>query len=128
MEEESPTTWVLTITYLRLGRHIRHVRMGSRAFKRSCVKCYNDFPRCDLRKPLHKNFFSIMGISKRHVHREQNQRIRQHLHQLTAASTWWCGPRTVRVRSKRLLDFPRVPVTPGTPLHFFALLPPERPQ
>ena len=27
-----------------------------------------------------------------------------------------------------MLAFPRVPVTPGTPLHFFAMLPPERPQ
>ena len=48
------------------------------------------------------------------------------LHQSTAASTWWCDP--VWVGSKWLLAFPRVPVTPGTPLHFFAMLPPERPQ
>ena len=38
------------------------------------------------------------------------------LHQSTAASTWWCGPRPVWVGSKWLLAFPRVPVTPGTPL------------
>ena len=38
------------------------------------------------------------------------------LHQSTAASMWWCGPRPVWVGSKRLLAFPRVPVTPGTPL------------
>ena len=37
-------------------------------------------------------------------------------------------PDTVWVGSKWLLDFPRVPVTPGTPLHFFAMLPPKRPQ
>ena len=37
-------------------------------------------------------------------------------------------PDPVWVGSKWLLDFPRVPVTPGTPLHFFAMLPPERPQ
>ena len=36
------------------------------------------------------------------------------LHQSTAASTWWCGPRLVWVGSKWLLVFPRVPVTPGT--------------
>ena len=29
---------------------------------------------------------------------------------------------------KWLLDFPRVPFTPNTPLHFFAMLPPERPK
>ena len=34
----------------------------------------------------------------------------------------------VWVGSKWLLAFPRVPVSPGTPLHFFAMLPPERPQ
>ena len=34
----------------------------------------------------------------------------------------------VWVGSKWLLAFPRVPVTPGTPLYFFAMLPPERPQ
>ena len=33
----------------------------------------------------------------------------------------WVGP-------KWLLAFPRVPVTPGTPLHFIAMQPPERPQ
>ena len=38
------------------------------------------------------------------------------LHQLIAASTWWCSPRPVWVGSKWLLAFPRVPVTPGTPL------------
>ena len=37
-------------------------------------------------------------------------------------------PNPVWVGSKWLLAFPRVPVTPGTPLHFFAMLPPERPQ
>ena len=37
-------------------------------------------------------------------------------------------PDPVWVGSKWLLAFPRVPVTPGTPLHFFAMLPPERPQ
>ena len=36
-------------------------------------------------------------------------------------------PGPVWVGSKWLLAFPRVPVTPGTP-HFFAMLPPERPQ
>ena len=42
-----------------------------------------------------------------------------------------CGgavPGPVWVGSKWLLAFPRVPVTSGTPLHFFAMLPPERPQ
>ena len=38
------------------------------------------------------------------------------LHQSTAASTWWCGPRPVWVGSKWLLAFPRVAVTLGTPL------------
>ena len=38
------------------------------------------------------------------------------LHESTAASTWWCGPRPVWVGSKWLLAFPRVPVTLGTPL------------
>ena len=38
------------------------------------------------------------------------------LHQSTAASTWWCGPRPVWVGLKWLLTFPRVPVTLGTPL------------
>ena len=48
------------------------------------------------------------------------------LHQSTAASMWWCGhPDPIWVGSKWLLAFPRVPVTPGTPLHFFAMLPPE---
>ena len=37
-------------------------------------------------------------------------------------------PDHVWVGSKWLLAFPRVPVTHGTPLHFFALLPPEQPQ
>ena len=37
-------------------------------------------------------------------------------------------PDPVWVGSKWLLAFPRVPVTLGTPLHFFAMLPPERPQ
>ena len=37
-------------------------------------------------------------------------------------------PNSVWVGSKWLLTFPRVPVTLGTLLHFFALLPPERPQ
>ena len=36
-------------------------------------------------------------------------------------------PDPVWVGSKWLLAFPRVPVTPGTPLYFFAMLPPERP-
>ena len=34
----------------------------------------------------------------------------------------------VWVGSKWLLGFLRVPVTLGTPLHFFAVLPPEQPQ
>ena len=34
----------------------------------------------------------------------------------------------VWVGSKWMLAFPRVPVTPDTTLHFFAMLPPERPQ
>ena len=38
------------------------------------------------------------------------------LYQSTAASTWWCSSRPVWVGSKWLLAFPRVPVTPGTPL------------
>ena len=37
-------------------------------------------------------------------------------------------PNPVWVGSKWLLAFRRVPVTPGTTLHFFAMLPPERPQ
>ena len=37
-------------------------------------------------------------------------------------------PDPVWVGSKWLLAFPRVPVTPGTLLRFFAMLPPERPQ
>ena len=37
-------------------------------------------------------------------------------------------PDPVLVGSKWLLAFPRVPVTPGTPLHFFAMLLRERPQ
>ena len=37
-------------------------------------------------------------------------------------------PSPVWVGSKWLLAFPRVPVTPGTPLHFFAMLAFERPQ
>ena len=37
-------------------------------------------------------------------------------------------PDLVWVGSKWLLAFPRVPATPGTPLHFFAMLPPKRPQ
>ena len=37
----------------------------------------------------------------------------------TATSTWWCSPRS----HFGLLGFPRVPVTPGTPLYFFAMLP-----
>ena len=37
-------------------------------------------------------------------------------------------PDPIWVGSKWLLAFPRVPVTPGTPLHFFAMLPPQRPQ
>ena len=37
-------------------------------------------------------------------------------------------PGPVWVGSKWLLAFPRIPVTPGTPLHFYAMLPPERPQ
>ena len=41
-----------------------------------------------------------------------------YLHQSTAVSTWWCGPDPVWVGSKWLLDFPRVPVTPRTPLYF----------
>ena len=38
------------------------------------------------------------------------------LHQSTAASTWWCGPRPVWVGSKWLLAFLRVRVTLGIPL------------
>ena len=37
-------------------------------------------------------------------------------------------PDPVWVGSKWLLAFPKVPVTLCTPLHFFAMLPPERPQ
>ena len=37
-------------------------------------------------------------------------------------------PSPVWVGSKWLLAFSRVPVTPGTPLYFFAMLPTERPQ
>ena len=37
-------------------------------------------------------------------------------------------PDPIWVGSKWLLDFERVPVTRGTPLHFFAMQPPERPQ
>ena len=37
-------------------------------------------------------------------------------------------PDPVWVESKWLFDFPRVPVTSSTPLHFFAMLHPERPQ
>ena len=37
-------------------------------------------------------------------------------------------PDPIWVGSKWLLAFPRVPVTLGTPIHFFAMLPPERPQ
>ena len=37
-------------------------------------------------------------------------------------------PDPVWVGSKWLLAFPRIPVTPGIPLHFFAMLPLERPQ
>ena len=37
-------------------------------------------------------------------------------------------PDPVWVGSKWLLAFPRFPVTPGTPLHFFAMLPPEKPR
>ena len=37
-------------------------------------------------------------------------------------------PGPVWVGSEWLLASPRVPVTPSTPLHFFAMLPPERPQ
>ena len=37
-------------------------------------------------------------------------------------------PGPVWVGSKWLLVFPRVPVTPDTPLYLFAMLPPERPQ
>ena len=37
-------------------------------------------------------------------------------------------PNPIWVGSKWLLAFPRVPATPGTSLHFFAMLPPERPQ
>ena len=37
-------------------------------------------------------------------------------------------PEPVWFGSKWLLAFPRVPVTPRTPLHFFAMLHPERPQ
>ena len=37
-------------------------------------------------------------------------------------------PNPIWVGSKWLLAFPRVPVTPGTPLYFFAMLPTERPQ
>ena len=50
------------------------------------------------------------------------------LHQSTAASTWWCEPQPRLGWVKWLWAFPRVPVTPGTPLHFFAMLPPERMQ
>ena len=45
------------------------------------------------------------------------------LHQSTAVSTWWCGPRPVWVGSKWLLAFPSVPVTPGTPLTQTIFLP-----
>ena len=37
-------------------------------------------------------------------------------------------PDPVWVGSKWLLAFPWVPVTPGTPLYFSAMLPPEQPQ
>ena len=37
-------------------------------------------------------------------------------------------PDPVWIGSKWLLAFPRVPVTLGTPIHFFTMLPPERPQ
>ena len=53
---------------------------------------------------------------------------RENRHQSTAGSTWGVVPGLVWVGSKWLLAFPRVPVTPGTPLYFFAMLPPERPQ
>ena len=44
-----------------------------------------------------------------------NHQREHYLHQSTAASTWWYGPRP-RLRSKWLLAFPRFLVTPGTSL------------
>ena len=38
------------------------------------------------------------------------------VHQSTAASTWWYGPRPRFGEVKMAIDPPRVPVTLGTPL------------
>ena len=38
------------------------------------------------------------------------------LHQSTATSTWWCGPRHRLSWVKMVVAFPRVSITPDTPL------------
>ena len=53
------------------------------------------------------------------------------LHQLTAASTWWCGPRARSGWVKIAVGLPEGPSYPGhfpRTNHFFVVLPLERPQ
>ena len=51
------------------------------------------------------------------------------LHQPTAASTWWCGPRPRLGWVEMAVGLPEGPSYPGhSPTFFFAMLPPERPQ
>ena len=45
------------------------------------------------------------------------------LHQSTAASTWWCGPRPRLGWVEMAVGLPEGPSYPGSPLHFFAMLP-----
>ena len=53
-----------------------------------------------------------------------------HLHQSTAASTWWCGPRPRLGWVEMAVGLPRDPSYPGHFPSFFryCMLPPERPQ
>ena len=50
------------------------------------------------------------------------------LHQSTAASTWWCGPRPRLGWVEMAVGLPKGPSYPGHSPTSFAMLPPERPQ
>ena len=56
----------------------------------------------------------------------KNKTKQEDLHQSTAASTWWCGPRPRFGWVEMAAGLPEGTSYPGHSLHFFAMLPPER--
>ena len=88
-----------------------------------------------LRTTNNASVVSLLGIkpsSVESVFTNTHQHSFNNLHNVcTNQQPPHCGgaiPDSIWIGSKWLLAFPRVPVTPGTPVHFFAMLPPEQPQ